>query len=88
MPALDASLVNKKVLYLYGDAKGSFAWQTFNVTAAKRPKRAGADGDELTAPKYKFTLTIGKKGESITTKLPAKQYGTDKKWLLAVKKKK
>ena len=88
MPALDASLVNKKVLYLYGDAKGSLAWQTFNVTAAKRPKRAGAYGDELTAPKYKFTLTIGKKGESITTKLPAKQYGTDKKWLLAVKKKK
>ena len=35
---------------------------------------------------FKCTLAIGSKGESIiTTKLPAAQYGTNKKWYTAVK---
>ena len=34
----------------------------------------------------KYTLQKGKKGESITTKLKAKHYGTSGKWYLAKKK--
>ena len=35
------------------------------------------------APTFKYTLTIGKKGESIETKLLKKHYKL--KWILAVK---
>ena len=84
MPSRDNTLVKKKVLYLYNDGKGGgLKWTPFTVKSATRPSRAGAESSELAAPQWRFTLQIGKKGDSIETKLPKKHYGT--KWLLAEK---
>ena len=86
MPTLDKSLKGSKVFYLFNDQTGGgFKYQKFTVTGAKKPKRADAAGQELKNPMFKYTLAIGSKGESITTKLPAAQYGTNKKWYMAVK---
>ena len=65
---------------------GAYQRKNFNVFAAKRPKPGDATGHELKAPVFKFTLTAGKKGESIKTKLPEYQCGIDGKWHAAVKK--
>jgi len=45
------------------------------VIGAKRPSRAGADGEELEAPSFRFTLRKGKKGDGFESKLAKKQYG-------------
>ena len=63
---------------------GQLQWRELNVIGAKRPSRAGADGEELEAPSFRFTLRKGKKGDGFESKLARKQYG--KKWLLAQKK--
>ena len=63
---------------------GQLQWRELNVIGAKRPSRAGADGEELEAPSFRFTLRKGKKGDGFESKLAKKQYG--KKWLLAQKK--
>ena len=65
---------------------GGYQYRKFNVAKAKQPKRADAAGGVLENPAFKYTLVKGKKGESIKTKLPPHQFGTDKKLHLAVKK--
>ena len=51
---------------------------------AKRPSRTGADGEQLESPVFKYSLQIGKKGDSIKVKLKKEHYG--KKWIIAKKK--
>ena len=64
--------------------QGQLQWRELNVIDAKRPSRAGADGEELEAPSFRFTLRNGKKGDGFESKPSKKQYG--KNWLLAQKK--
>ena len=64
--------------------QGQLQWRELNVIDAKRPSRAGADGEELEAPSFRFTLRKGKKGDGFESKPSKKQYG--KNWLLAQKK--
>ena len=86
MPELDSTMKGRKVFYVVDDGKGGCKFQKFNVTKVARPARTGADGEKLVTACV-FTLAVGKKGESITTKLPPKHYGTAKKRYLAKKKK-
>ena len=87
MQVLDKSLVGKKVFYLYDDKTGGgYKYTVFNVASGKKPKRADAAGDVLQNPAFKYTLQIGKKGESFKIKMPPHQFGVDKKCYLVVKK--
>ena len=52
----------------------------------RNPQESSGTGAILDAPVLKYTLQKGNKGESITTKLKAKHYGTSGKWYLAEKK--
>lgn len=87
MPPLDKSLKGKDVFYLIDDNTGSgYKFHRYTVAKAKKPSRVGADGNDLAGVKFRFALQKGKKGESFKTCLPAEQYGTKKKWYMAVKK--
>ena len=76
-------------MYLFGDQDGKgLQYKPFNVKGAKRPERAGATGVALEAPMFVFKLQRGESGESFKSKLLPEQYGINKKWYMAVKKKK
>ena len=89
VPVLDKTLKGKKVLCLFDDQDGKgLQFKPFNVKGAKRPERADATGVALEAPMFVFKLQRGESGESFKSKLLPEQYGINKKWYMAVKKKK
>ena len=88
VPALDRALKGKKIMCLFDDQDGKgLQYKPFNMKGTKRSERADATGVALEAPMFGFKLQCGESGESFKSKLLPEQYGINKKWYMAVKKK-